>query len=92
MSVVIDPRNFLLYTMLARRVSVIVMGKVAKGIKCVVSGCSENAVRSIPSEDVFRAGLKVTTTGRGYLCKNHYKELKKKLRKDKKVERWRMMP
>lgn len=68
------------------------MGKVGKGIKCTVSGCSEDAIRSISSEDVSRAGLKVSTTGRGYLCKNHYKELKKKLRKDKQIEKWRMMP
>ncbi len=68
------------------------MGKIAKGIKCTVSGCSGDAIRSISGEDVSRAGLKVITPGRGYLCKNHYKELKKKLRKDKKIERWRMMP
>ncbi len=68
------------------------MGKVAKGIKCTVTGCSEDAVRSISPEDVSKAGLKVSASGRGYLCKNHYKELKRKLRKDKKIERWRMMP
>ena len=68
------------------------MGKVAKGVKCTVTGCSENAIRSISPEDIFKAGLKVSSLGRGYLCKNHYKELKKKLRKDKKIERWRMMP
>ena len=68
------------------------MGKVGKGLKCIVVGCAEDAVRSISSEDVSRAGLKVTTTGRGYLCKTHYKELKKKLRKDKQIEQWRHMP
>ncbi|MEK6920090.1 MAG: hypothetical protein AABX62_03485 [Thermoproteota archaeon] len=68
------------------------MGKVAKGVKCTVTGCSENAIRSISPEDISKAGLKVSSQGRGYLCKNHYKELKKKLRKDKKIERWRMMP
>jgi len=34
--------------------------------------------------------LKASASGRGYLCKNHYKELKKKLRKDKQIEQWRM--
>ena len=68
------------------------MGKVAKGIKCTVTGCSEDAIRSISPEDISRAGLKVSSPGRGYLCKNHYKELKKKLRKDRKIEKWRMMP
>ncbi len=68
------------------------MGKVGKGVKCTVAGCTENAVRSVSPTDVSRAGLKVTTGGRGYLCKNHYKELKKKLRKDKQIEQWRMKP
>jgi hypothetical protein len=68
------------------------MGKVGKGVKCSVVGCGEDAVRSVSPVDVSMAGLKVTTTGRGYLCKNHYKEMKKKLRKDKEIERARMRP
>ncbi len=68
------------------------MGKVGKGIKCSVVNCGKNAIKSVSPDDVSRAGLRVSTTGRGYLCKDHYKELKKKLRKDKQVERWRMMP
>ena len=66
------------------------MGKVGKGIKCTVTGCAEDAVRSLSPNDVSRAGLKVSTSGRGYLCKNHYKEMKKKLRKDRTIEKWRM--
>jgi len=69
------------------------LGKVGKGIKCSVSGCGEEAVRSVPAEEASRAGLKVmTTTGRSYLCKNHYKAMKKKTKKDRQVERWRMKP
>ena len=68
------------------------MGKVGKGIKCTVSGCTGDAVKSVSPNDVSRAGLKMTAGGRGYLCKNHYKELKKKLRKDKMIEQWRMKP
>ncbi len=69
------------------------MGKVGKGIKCSVSGCGEDAIRSVSAEDASRAGLKVATkTGRSYLCKNHYKEMKKKTKKDRQVERWRMKP
>ena len=69
------------------------MGKVGKGIKCSISGCGEDAIRSVSAEDASRAGLKVaTTTGRSYLCKNHYKEMKKKTKKDKQVERWRFAP
>ncbi len=68
------------------------MGKVGKGIKCSVIGCGNDAIRSVSPDDVSRAGLRVSMSGRGYLCKDHYKEMKKKLRKDKQVERWRMMP
>ncbi len=68
------------------------MGKVGKGVKCSVVGCTEDAVRSISPVDVSRAGLKVSSAGRGYLCKKHYKEMKKKTRKDKEIERWRMKP
>jgi len=69
------------------------LGKVGKGIKCSVSGCGEDAIRSVSAEDASRAGLKVATkTGRSYLCKNHYKEMKKKTKKDRQVERWRMKP
>ncbi len=68
------------------------MGKVGKGIKCTVQGCSEDAVRSVSPNDVSRAGLKVTSSGRGYLCKNHYKEMKKKTKKDRIIDQWRMKP
>ena len=66
------------------------MGKVGKGVKCSVAGCGNDAVRSVSAEDVSRAGLKVATTGRSYLCKDHYKEMKKKTKKDRHVEQWRM--
>jgi hypothetical protein len=68
------------------------LGKVAKGVKCSVVGCKEDAVRSISVEGISKAGLKVSTSGRGYLCKNHYKELKKKLKKDRQIDQWRMKP
>lgn len=67
------------------------MGKVGKGVKCSVSGCGEDAVRSVPSEEAARAGLRVSSsTGRSYLCKSHYKEMKKKTKKDRQVDQWRM--
>jgi len=66
------------------------LGKVAKGVKCSVVGCKEDAIRSISLEEISRAGLKASASGRGYLCKNHYKEMKKKLKKDKQIEQWRM--
>jgi len=66
------------------------MGRVSKGVKCSVSGCGGDAVRSISGEKVRSAGLEVgSSERRAYLCKEHYKQFKKKTKKDKKVEQWR---
>ncbi len=65
------------------------MGRVDKGAKCTVSGCGKEAVRSISAEKVKTAGLRVGNEKRAYLCKDHYKEFKKKTKKDKQLERWR---
>jgi len=54
-----------------------------------VSGCGREAVRSLSAERVKVAGLKVGSERRAYLCKEHYKEYKKKTRKDKQLEKWR---
>ena len=68
------------------------MGRVDKGVKCSVSGCSREAVRSLSAEKVRSAGLKVgSSERRAYLCKEHYKEFKKKTKKDKQLEKWRYM-
>lgn len=67
------------------------MGKIDKGAKCTVTSCGQDAVRSISMEKITEAGLSVSSGRRGYLCKSHYKELKKRLRRDKKLEKWRMM-
>lgn len=67
------------------------MGRVSKGEKCSVIGCSNEAKRSLSSEKVKAAGLKIEGAKRAYLCENHYKEFKKKTRKDRKVEKWRHM-
>ncbi len=67
------------------------MGRVDKGVKCSVTGCGNQAVRSLSAERVTEVGLKVEGSRRAYLCKDHYKELKKKSRKDRRLERWRMM-
>jgi hypothetical protein len=37
------------------------------------------------------AGLKVGSEKRAYLCKDHYKEYKKKTKKDKQLEKMRYM-
>jgi hypothetical protein len=65
------------------------LGKIAKGAKCSISGCSRDAVRSLSASEVAKAGLNVGTERRAYLCKDHYKEYKKATRKDKMLEKWR---
>jgi len=66
------------------------LGRVSKGVKCSVSGCSREAARSLSAEKVRSAGLNVSSDERrAYLCKEHYKEYKKKTKKEKMVERWR---
>jgi len=65
------------------------LGRVDKGAKCSVSGCGSEAVRSISAEKVKFAGLRVGNERRAYLCKEHYKEYKKRTKKDKQLERMR---
>ena len=66
------------------------MGRIEKGEKCSVSGCSREAARSISADKVRGAGLSVgTKESRAYICKEHYKEFKKKTKKDKTLEKWR---
>jgi hypothetical protein len=55
-----------------------------------VAGCSREAARSFSTEKAKSAGLNVSSgEKRAYLCKEHYKEFKKKTKKDKTVEKWR---
>jgi thymidine kinase len=66
------------------------LGRVDKGVKCSVSGCGKEAMRSLSLEKVKSAGLNVgSSERRAYLCKEHYKEYKKKTKKDKQIEKWR---
>lgn len=65
------------------------MGRIDKGVKCSVSGCSGEAVRSISADKVKSAGFRVGSERRAYLCKEHYKEFKKKTKKDKQLEKMR---
>lgn len=67
------------------------MGKVSKGVKCNVVGCTQSAVRSISPEAAAQAKIDIAGARRAYLCRTHYKEMKKKLRKDRQIERWRLM-
>jgi hypothetical protein len=66
------------------------LGRIDKGVKCSVSGCGREAVRSISTEKVKSAGLNVRSDEkRAYLCREHYKEFKKRIKKDKMLEKWR---
>ncbi|MEM2972108.1 MAG: hypothetical protein QW270_06790 [Candidatus Bathyarchaeia archaeon] len=65
------------------------MGRVAKGVKCSIVGCGNEAVRSLSAEKVKTAGLTVGSEKRAYMCKEHYKEYKKRTKKDKMLEKWR---
>ena len=65
------------------------MGRIDKGVKCSVSGCEKDAVRSIAAGKVTVAGLKIDAERRAYLCKGHYKEFKKATKKDRTLEKWR---
>jgi len=66
------------------------LGRIDKGVKCSVSGCGREAVRSLSTEKVRSAGINVgSNERRAYLCKEHYKEYKKKTKKDKQLEKWR---
>ncbi|MFQ6064735.1 MAG: hypothetical protein ACE5L6_04585 [Candidatus Bathyarchaeia archaeon] len=67
------------------------MGRVAEGVKCSVTGCAKEAVRSLSNQKVKSAGLNVSPGRRAYLCKEHYKEYKKKTRKERRLEKWRYM-
>ena len=66
------------------------MGRIDKGEKCSVSGCGKEAARSISADKVKAAGLNVgSAEKRAYICKEHYKEYKKKTKKDKTLDKWR---
>ncbi len=66
------------------------MGRIDKGQKCSVSGCGREAVRSLTSDKVKAAGLNVSSgEKRAYICREHYKEYKKKTKKDKTIDKWR---
>jgi thymidine kinase len=69
---------------------VALLGRIDKGVKCSVSGCSRDAVRSLSMEKAKSAGLNVGgSEKRAYLCKEHYKEFKKKTKKAKTLDKWR---
>ncbi|MDG6988409.1 MAG: hypothetical protein JRN21_03695 [Nitrososphaerota archaeon] len=66
------------------------MGRVDKGVACRVSGCKNQAERSLSKEDMAGSGLTAGGEGhRVYLCREHYKAWKKATRKSRSLERSR---
>jgi hypothetical protein len=65
------------------------LGRIEKGEKCTISGCSREAARSLSADKVKAAGLSVSSDKRAYICKEHYKEYTKKTKKDKTLDKWR---
>jgi len=65
------------------------LGRVSKGTKCSVVGCDKEATRSLSNQEVSSAGLKVGAVRRVYLCKEHYKEYKRKTRTERRLKKWR---
>jgi hypothetical protein len=62
---------------------------VDKAQKCDVSGCKEDAVRSISGKKVEAAGMTILSdpSKSAHLCHAHYKEFKKKTKKDRTFDR-----
>lgn len=53
---------------------------------CAVVGCDQSAERSIAKDLAEEAGLKIEESAkRAHLCKEHYKEYKKKSKTDRKI-------
>jgi len=71
------------------------MGKVKQGTPCSVEGCSELAVRSFSLDKISESlqaaslALKTSRMRRAYLCQKHYKQVKKLMKKEKRIEKWR---
>jgi hypothetical protein len=71
-------------------VSVTCLGRIEKGETCSVSGCKNEAARSITADKCKAAGLNVNTAEkRAFICKEHYKDFKKKTKNDKTLDKWR---
>jgi len=65
------------------------LGKVSKGVLCSVKGCNESSSRSLSKNKLEGSNLQTTGERRVYLCREHYKQLKKTTKKDSDVERLR---
>lgn len=57
--------------------------------KCDVEGCRDDAERSVAGKKAEKAGLSLSSdpSKNAHLCKKHYREFKKKTKKDRTYER-----
>jgi len=57
--------------------------------KCDIEGCDAEGVRSIPGKKVEKAGLKLLSDPdkNAHLCRDHYKEFKRKTKSDRTLDR-----
>ncbi|MEL9998660.1 MAG: hypothetical protein QXG55_00740 [Thermoplasmata archaeon] len=58
-----------------------------KNQKCDVQGCNNDAVKTVPGEKAKNIFSLNGNLKRVHLCKEHYKEYKKKTKKDREIER-----
>ena len=68
------------------------MGRVRKGQACSVINCSSLSVASIALAEASKAlgdiKLRSVGAGRVYLCREHFKLVRKKRRKEKIIKKW----
>ena len=62
---------------------------VDKVQKCDIEGCKQDAERSVAGKKVVKAGMSLSSDPEknAHLCHDHYKEFKKKTKKDRTFER-----
>jgi hypothetical protein len=64
--------------------------KAESSRKCEVKGCDNESARSLPKkklESYLSHGFKDNVGRRAHICKDHYKEYKKKSKKDRDLDR-----
>lgn len=71
------------------------MGKVKKGVECSIHNCANRAVKSMSLKSIpSNIGFQFKGEGRNiYLCEEHYKAIKKAIKKkiDLERERWKIV-
>lgn len=56
---------------------------------CDVTDCSKEASRSVSGKKIEKAGIAISSdpSRNAHLCKDHYREFKKKTKKDRELQR-----